>query len=851
MKTQFDALSPYIIQNIVLDNDGTLGVPVLLTSYTKTDKDKIAPVIEYIVGTQRERVGLEDDLSILTDLIEEYIVVVVDYQGAPEARGLALEASIQAVRRRIMNYSLTFEDRKVLREGDNWVLPAGCRLKRHIPYFDIREHAPLGTLDYIVKIWNEDFTEVRGNVPITFPDGTVKLVRDIHPTKVEECLRPNGEPIELKLHLDVIYPSKPKEGTRCPVIVEAVSRQSTTGNWIMPSSPGYITEFLYRGYAVMLFEHAYIPMARRDHYGYFPDGPSYKNESCDRHHGLGFQAGIRSSCAAVRLLRYLIRTDSDLQALDEGALGMICISKTGYNYALGITHPENLTEKRFLAPHHGECAEGVEQPYLTYPDGTPIPSNVQAMYSVSGSGSYFAREDMCPVLTTVGEEESALSFYRSLLENGMQYNTETLYYTIPGLGHSHALGYDPKYRLDMYGMVIDFMDTHLMRDHGECAYISPADNATIREDEPIVLHFTGKVEKSEVEKKVTIRDVYGKNIPFRDEVLYGGAVHKLIAHLPTAMAVFVCVPEGLTFANGVKTTRTKETCYQVSIETTRKYGTMQGKVIDEQNEVTLSFGTVLWRAKDAPLTLRFKTVGESAQLLGVYRNGERLGTVGVGPEGFYDFDLTGIDTASEPLTLTLRAEREIGVRDYLSVDFVKEGAPYVLTLNDGVEARRETVGTREVLCIDRDLYNYDKTAGYSLSIPLKESEWTSEDFGRKFLIHGEFMSPNAFAPHAVNFCVHYNRDPKSRYVDQFNASAHLVHTNECAGEWLGDTIEFSVSNPDFLLSDIDKRCVRIGHDLGVLYVGPVRVEEITTAVTIADGSDGDAPRLIQPGYKHG
>ena len=38
---------------------------------------------------------------------------------------------------------------------------------------------------------------------------------------------------------------------------------------------------------------------------------------------------------------------------------------------------------------------------------------------------------------------------------------------------------------------------------------------------------------------------------------------------------------------------------------------------------------------------------------------------------------------------------------------------------------------------------------------------------------------------------------------------------------------------------------------GVLYVGPVRVEEITTAVTIADGSDGDAPRLIQPGYKHG
>ncbi len=160
------------------------------------------------------------------------------------------------------------------------------------------------------------------------------------------------------------------------------------------------------------------------------------------------------------------------------------------------------------------------------------------------------------------------------------------------------------------------------------------------------------------------------------------------------------------------------------------------------------------------------------------------------------------------------------------------------------------VGNRNVLRIDRDLYNYDKTAGYSLFIPLKESEWTQEDFARKFRIRGEFMTPDAYAPHAVVFGVHYNRDPKSRYVDQFNASSHLVHTNECAGEWLGDTIEFSVSNPDFLLPDIDKRCVSISHDLGTLFVGPLTVEEITTSVTIADGSDGVAPRLMEPGYKH-
>ena len=524
--------------------------------------------------------------------------------------------------------------------------------------------------------------------------------------------------------------------------------------------------------------------------------------------------------------------------------------RSGYNYALGIEHPEELSEMRFLAPHHGECREGVVQPYLTYPDGTKIPSNVQAMYAVSGAGAYYAREDMCPVLVTVGEEESALSFYRMVMENSMQYDTETLYYTVPSLGHSHAHGYDPKYRLDMYGTVHDFMDSHLMRSGGECAYISPPDSTSLREDEPIVLHFTGKVEKEEVEKQVTITDVYGKKIPFRARPLYGGAVHQLLAELPPAMAVFVKVPEGLTFANGVKCRHTKESAYQVSIEHPRSSCQMQGKVIDGENEVTLSFGKIAWRNPSTPLRLRFKTVGESAQLLGIYRNGTRLGTVGVGPEGFYDFDLTGTDTASEPLTLTLRAEREIGVREHLTVDFTREDG-YTLQLMDAVSSAVERIDNRNALRIDRDFYCFDKTAGYRLSIPLKAQEWTAEDFGRRFRITGEFMTPEAYAPHAVRFIVQYNRDPLSRYVDPFNTSAHLVHTNESPREWIKDTLEFSVSNPDYLRPDVDKRCIGIGHDFGTLYVGGVTVEEITTAVTVADGSDGAAPRLMEDGYRHG
>ena len=44
---------------------------------------------------------------------------------------------------------------------------------------------------------------------------------------------------------------------------------------------------------------------------------------------------------------------------------------------------------------------------------------------------------------------------------------------------------------------------------------------------------------------------------------------------------------------------------------------------------------------------------------------------------------------------------------------------------------------------------------------------------------------------------------------------------------------------------------RNGEKLGVLYVGPLTIEEVTTAVTVADGSDGDGPCLMESGYRHG
>ena len=82
MNTRFPELSDWFLKSVVIEDDGVLGVPVTLTSYTATDAAVMTPVIEYIVGTRRERIGLEDDVSILSDLVKDYIVVVVDFAGA-------------------------------------------------------------------------------------------------------------------------------------------------------------------------------------------------------------------------------------------------------------------------------------------------------------------------------------------------------------------------------------------------------------------------------------------------------------------------------------------------------------------------------------------------------------------------------------------------------------------------------------------------------------------------------------------------------------------------------------------------------------------------------------------------
>lgn len=847
MQIYKELLKDYLVSTVELVDDGVIGIPVSLAVYTVTDASVISPVVHYVIGTNTEHIGTESDESILSDLVKEYITVVIDYHGHEKATGLALDYSLHHLRRLIIDENFVIGERKFYRDADNWILPAGCRLWRRIPYYNFRDHAPDGILDYIVKIWNEDFTETRGNRKITKADGTEILVRDVHPTSVEECLRPDGRPVDLNLYFDIIYPSNPAIRKRCPVAAHAASRQSTTGNWVMAHFPGYVTSQLFSGYGVLLYEFPYVPMARTDHYGYFPDGPTYKLEHCDRHHGMGFYTGVHSSTAAIRTFRYLCATHPELSALDPERIGVHCISKTGYNYALAVPHPEDLPEKRYLEGHHGECAEGVVQPCLSYPDGSPISSQVQAMYSVAGTGEYFVRDGMSPVMTTVGEYDSH-HFYREVTENARERDDECLFYTVPDLGHAMAYGYDPRFHLDMYCTVLDFMDHHLAKTHGECAYITPSDASVLSADAVITLHFTGAVSREELSKYDLLTDRFGRCIPYHLTPSYGNCVWTLATTLPDdARPVTVTVPKGLTFQNGVQTTRTLTHTYRTSVEHTVAYLRADGTLLDHGHTVTFA-PVSIGRQGGERTYLRFSTVGTSAQTVGVYLDGERIAEVGVGAEGVYSVDITDAVPLWKPVTLSLRAEREIGERPYRAIDPSSETG-YELTLGEYADAYHATApdGT-PVLALSLDEYHYTTARGYRLRLPLKDTPWDKSDLGRLFRIRARLLSPSSRHPRGTYVRVPYNAVPDDPYVDTTTTARRLLHPEHTPNEWVDTEFFFSLDRPALLTPERDARFVEITHDAGEIYLGALSVTEITTPVTLGLGA---SVRIVNSGLSHG
>jgi dienelactone hydrolase len=146
--------------------------------------------------------------------------------------------------------------------------------------------------------------------------------------------------------MHIIYPTNPKKAV--PVMALNSSSEHLAKGAATLDRP-QIAGFAFNGYASVMFDFGYTPMARDDHYSLFQpvvsgDGLSY---------AVHFYSDKLIGTAAMRYIRYLSYTQDEFN-FDTNAIGVYGNSKGGWMTYLGEENPELLKARRMFSGHHGK-----------------------------------------------------------------------------------------------------------------------------------------------------------------------------------------------------------------------------------------------------------------------------------------------------------------------------------------------------------------------------------------------------------------------------------------------------------------------------------------------------------------
>ncbi len=412
-----EKLSAYKIgETVSVTEDGYIGIPVEVSVYHAggeviTGKAiNATPVAIYVVNTAVERIGTDSDVNIMTSMIERgYIVVVLDYLNNSKAISPNLDWSVQKLRVNVKNG--TYLENVGLSSGsynNNMVVPAGYNIEFNHVFWEMDKHGADGTLERIVEVWNNDFRAKKKDVIVKWVDesGNRKATQNGHDEtapvwldadgnedangqyirvkhtkaeKIEDCVNKDGTPIDLNLYMHITYPTAP--ASNVPVMVLSNSSEHLASGTQSADRP-HLSGFLFNGYAGIAFDHAYVPMARDDHYGYFDgddsDSITGDNATYSVHN---FNNG-RVDTAAVRYIRYLSSSEHSKYTFDNTAIGVYGNSKGGWATMLGEENPDISFARRIYPGCNGKSRYengktedivfgsyvidgGEEQPWLT------------------------------------------------------------------------------------------------------------------------------------------------------------------------------------------------------------------------------------------------------------------------------------------------------------------------------------------------------------------------------------------------------------------------------------------------------------------------------------------------------
>ena len=848
------SIAEYHVYGEVLADDGYIGIPVEINTYVKEQTAEEKPVALYVMNTNTERIGTESDDAILADLLDDgFIVVVLDYRKHPLSVSPDLDWSIQAIRSNIEQKD-AYLNGNANKSWYSYVLPAGYRVEMNVPYWNIAEHGSDGCLDYIVDAWNDGVKTQKGNVTITYADGTTKRAKEITATSIEDCVKPDGTPIEMNLFLDIIYPSQPEN--EVPVMFLHSSAETRPESWSDPLRP-HLTGYLFSGYAGVIYDHPYVPMARDDHYGYF-EGVENGNAFT-----LVNYTGVKAQTAAVRLIRYLADSEPEKYKFNKDKFGAYGHSKGAWAYLLGMPHPELEDEDSSFAGYQNEPEK--EQPWLTYPSsGEPIPSNVQMVYMSHGGGRRMTNEGMAPTFISVGEADGngVRDFLPNIVSNSRFYDVPAMYFTMPGVGHTIIYGYSEKYDVDMYQALFDFSHYYLKDDNAVCEYITPLDGtADVDVKDEITLKFTGPVPRSEIEGKVSVKNLAtGETAAGVWESDLGDTTWTFTAHnLKGGSEYQITVPQDVTAENGKPLREAKSAVIKTKYETAAGASGVYSDAGDmtltktetADNGVYFVFDPQDF-ANSTTTALRFSVENEAANHVLVYgidaldeadvtqsTVGDLLGEIKLTGKGDYEIDVTeyvGALGAGEKAAFLLKAEKNIGTAVVTDVDFE--------TSDSRIPA--ETVST-DFNNTEDGSKSYKSTLFERREFIVGEGRYISEeDLGRRFHISFDLLLP---VSRRVTAKVRHFAASGSNYADLHDGTYQLLHPE--AGVWTRVEMDYVIDDPSYC--DVGKDTLSIRKEGSTykggaeyLYVDNLKVTEDITEVRIASAATSAAfvPSLV-------
>ncbi len=661
----------------------SIDLPVHINTYIKGETNADTAVVLYIMNHGMERVGQEDDISIITDLLDEgYIVVTLDYLNNPKAVSPEVDWSIQTIKKSINDKGTYLAGAAHLKDA-TYAVPAGNRIVRNIKFFGLDEHASKGTIEKIVEVWNtsSEFKAKCASKGFEWHEAET----------IDDCTKPDGSPLDMDLRMDIIYPSQPKEAP--PVFMLASSSETRNGSTLTDVRPHH-TGFLMRGYATVCYDHEYIPMARNDHFGYFNP------------YGLASWNGVKSHTAAARKVRDLAYT----YGYDEERISVWGHSKSSYSALLARENPEQLSE---LATFSGFPDETYgEQPWLTYSDGPkagqPIPSNVQCCYSSMGDGTKNAgklvNETTAPTIIACGyyDEFGAWDYWPALQQTYMDWDVPSLAIGMMDLGHAYPYGIDPDLHYDRYAACLDFFDYYLKPGTPpKLVYTTPEDQTKkFSFTDKVTLKFNAPIALSAINEGVKVietgtgRAVAGVWTPclgntewsWQSYDIIDGKVYNVVVTTEVKDAVGQSIPEGalIRFQAGTGTVSDAiADAYINSAYPTQNFGSANEMELDANTSGSKK-GYLQFAAgdfsKSTMAELQFMTKEDASQIVAAYglsadstwdessiswENApapqvEKLGSAAIGAAGIYKIDVTdyidNIGDAAPAFVLTAQSE---------------------------------------------------------------------------------------------------------------------------------------------------------------------------------------------------